>query len=557
MDRYVIGVDFGTLSGRSVIVNVEKGDELAVSVFDYPHGVMDTKLPDGTQLGVDWALQHPQDYLEVFRVTVPEVIRKAGVKREQVIGIGIDFTACTMLPVKKNGTPLCFIEEYKSTPNAWVKLWKHHAAQDEANKLNAIAGKRCEEFMKRYGGKISSEWLIPKIWQVLDESPEIYKAADKFIEAADWVIWQLTGNEMRNSCTAGYKAIWHKHKGFPGKEFFAALDSRMENIVEEKLSNDIYPVGTKAGVITEEASNLTGLAVGTAVAVANVDAHVSVPAVGITSEGKMLMIMGTSTCHMILGKEESLVPGMCGVVEDGIIAGYFGYEAGQSCVGDHFQWFVENCTPDDYLEEANNRKIDIHQLFAEKASGLKPGESGLLALDWWNGNRSVLVDVDLTGMLIGATLLTRPEEIYRALVEATAYGTKMIIDTFEANGVPVNELYAAGGIAEKNPFIMQIYSDITNREIKISGSPQAPALGSAMFGAVAAGRKAGGYDNIVEAANVMGKLKNEIYKPEKSNVIIYKKLYNEYHILHDYFGRGENDIMKRLKEIRKSVKAIY
>lgn len=554
MKKYVIGVDFGTLSGRSVIVDVKTGDELAVSVFDYPHGVMDTKLPGGVPLGVDWALQHPQDYLDVFRVTVPEIIIKAGVKAEQVIGIGIDFTACTMLPVKKDGTPLCFIDEFKNAPNAWTKLWKHHAAQDEANRLNAIAENRGEDFIKRYGGKISSEWLIPKIWQVLDESPEIYDAADKFIEAADWVIWQLTGKEMRNSCTAGYKAIWHKHKGYPGKEFFAALDHRMENIVEEKLSNDIYPVGTKAGVITAEASRMTGLAKGTAVAVANVDAHVSVPAVGITSEGKMLMIMGTSICHMLLGKKESIVPGMCGVVEDGIIAGYFGYEAGQSCVGDHFQWFVENCTSSDYMKEADERKIDIHQLYTEKALKLKPGESGLIALDWWNGNRSVLVDVDLSGMLIGATLLTKPEEIYRALVEATAYGTRMIIETFESNGVPVNELYAAGGIAEKNPFIMQIYSDITNREIKISGSSQSPALGSAMFGAVAAGSNAGGYDNIVEAAHVMGKLKKEIYKPVKANVAVYNKLYNEYHILHDYFGRGANDVMKRLKEIRKSVK---
>jgi L-ribulokinase len=554
MDKYVIGVDFGTLSGRSVLVNVLTGEEKAVSVYNYPHGVMDERLPDGTPLGVDWALQHPDDYLAVFGKTIPEVMSLAGVTPSQVIGLGIDFTACTMLPVKSDGTPLCKMEQFRVEPNAWIKLWKHHAAQDQANRLNAIAEERGEEWLSRYGGKISSEWLIPKIWQVLDESPAVYEAADRFIEAADWVIWQLTGNEMRNSCTAGYKGLWHKNNGYPSDDFFAALDERMRRLVDDKLSRDIHSVGTRAGSITEASAKLTGLLPGTAVAVANVDAHVSMPAVGITSEGKMLMIMGTSTCHVLLGTGEKSVPGMCGVVEDGIISGYFGYEAGQSCVGDHFQWFAENCTPAEYVDEAERRGVDIHQLLTEKAERLKVGESGLIALDWWNGNRSVLVDVDLTGMLLGATLLTKPEEIYRALIEATAYGTREIIDTFSENGVPVDELYAAGGIAEKNPFIMQIYADVTNREIRISGSPQAPALGSAMFGAVAAGSDAGGYDNIVDAAKAMGKLKDVVYKPIKENVIIYDKLFSEYRILHDYFGRGSNDVMKRLKEIKKYIK---
>ncbi|HDR88843.1 MAG TPA: ribulokinase [Bacteroidetes bacterium] len=554
MSKYVIGVDFGTLSGRAVIVNVETGEEVATSIYDYPHGVMDEKLPDGTPLGLDWALQHPDDYLEVYANTIPEVMRKSGAKPEEVIGVGIDFTACTVLPVKADGTPLCKLDRFASEPNAWIKLWKHHAAQPEANKLNEIAEKRGEKFLSRYGGKISSEWLIPKIWQTLNEAPEIYAEADRFIEAADWVIWQLTGVEKRNSCTAGYKAIWHKHDGYPSPDFFAALDPRLKNVVKEKLSAEIYPVGTKAGEITEKAAKLTGLKPGTAVAVANVDAHVSVPAVGITTAGKMLMIVGTSTCHMVLGEKEKTVPGMCGVVEDGIIEGFFGYEAGQSCVGDHFQWFVENCCPEEYMKEARDKGMDIHQLLTEKASTLKPGESGLLALDWWNGNRSVLVDVDLTGMLLGATLATRPEEIYRALVEATAYGTRIIIDTFHENGVPVKELYAAGGIAEKNPMIMQIYSDVTNRTIKISGSPQAPALGSAMFGAVAAGRERGGFDSIMEAARVMGKVKEQEYTPNPENVEVYEKLYAEYKILHDYFGRGDNDVMKRLKEIKRYVK---
>jgi len=527
---------------------------VAVAVHEYTHGVMDERLPDGTPLGVDWALQHPQDYLDVFRITIPQVMKMASVTPDQIVGVGIDFTACTMLPVNADGTPLCFLEEYKNRPNAWIKLWKHHAAQDEANKLNAIAAKRGEKFLKRYGGKISSEWLIPKIWQTADEDPGIYDAAARFIEAADWVVWQLTGIETRNTCTAGYKAIWHKHDGYPSNDFFKALNPKMEKLVDEKLSGPLLPVGTKAGSITPAAAKLTGLKEGTAVAVANVDAHVSIPAVGITSSGKMLAIIGTSTCHMLLGDNEKEVPGMCGVVEDGIIEGFFGYEAGQSCVGDHFQWFVENCTPAEYKAEAHHRGIDMHALLTEKASALKPGESGLVALDWWNGNRSVLVDVDLTGMMLGMTLTTKPEEIYRALIEATAYGTRMIIDTFEENGVPVNEFYAAGGIAEKNPFVMQIYADVINREIMISGSPQAPALGSAMFGAVAAGKKAGGFDTIQEAAAVMAKVKDYSYKPIPTNADAYKKLYAEYRLLHDYFGRGANDVMKRLKDIKREVR---
>ena len=554
MHKYSIGVDFGTLSGRAVIVDTTTGDEVAVSVHEYKHGVMDEKLPDGTPLGVDWALQHPQDYLDVFRTTIPAVMRMASVRPEQIAGVGIDFTACTMLPVTADGTPLCFLDEYKGRPNAWIKLWKHHAAQDEANRLNAIAEQRGEKFLRRYGGKISSEWMIPKIWQTVNEDPGVYDAAARFIEAADWVIWQLTGRETRNTCTAGYKAIWHKHDGYPSDDFFRALHPKMEKLVDEKLLRTLLPVGTKAGGITPAAAKLTGLNVGTAVAVANVDAHVSIPAVGITSSGKMLAIIGTSTCHMLLGDVEKEVPGMCGVVEDGIIEGFFGYEAGQSCVGDHFQWFAESCTPAEYKVEADARGIDLHALLTEKASKLKPGESGLVALDWWNGNRSVLVDVDLTGMILGMSLTTKPEEIYRALIEATAFGTRMIIETFEENGVPVDEFYAAGGIAEKNPFVMQIYADIIKREIRISGSPQAPALGSAMFGAVAAGKAAGGFDTIMEAAAVMAKVRENTYKPVTENAGVYDRLFAEYRILHNYFGRGTNDVMKRLKLIKKETR---
>jgi len=549
--KYSLGIDYGTQSGRAVLVEVDTGNIAATAVKEYTHGVMDEYLPDGkTRLEPDWALQHPQDYIEVLEMTIPAVLKESGVDPADVIGMAIDFTACTMLPIDKDNTPLCFKDEYKKNPHAYVKLWKHHAAQPEANKLNDTARSMEEKFLDRYGGKISSEWLMPKIMQILDEALEIYEAADRFIEATDWMSLILTGNERRNSCTAGYKAIWSKREGYPSKEFFKALDPGLENVVEEKLSKDIYPLGGKAGELNEEMAKLTGLIPGTAVGISNVDAHVAVPAVGIVEPGKMLMIMGTSTCHMVLGTEEKIVPGMCGVVEDGIIPGYFGFEAGQSCVGDHFEWFVENCVPYSYMEEAKEKGVNIHKLLREKAKKLKVGESGLLALDWWNGNRSVLVDVDLTGLLIGCTLATKPEEIYRALIEATAYGTNMIIETFEENGVAIKELYACGGIAEKDEFMMQIYADVTNREIRISASSQTVALGSAMFGAVAAGKEKGGYDSIVEAAKKMAKVKEGSYKPIPENVEAYKKLYAEYRILHDYFGRGINDVMKRLKKQR-------
>lgn len=552
--KYAIGVDFGTESGRAVLVDVSNGAEIATAVHPYGNGVIDERLP-GTDIRLepDWALQDPNDYIEVFKRTIPAVLQQSGVNPADVIGVGVDFTACTMLPTLKDGTPLCFLPQYRERPHAWIKLWKHHAAQPEANKLNAIAREKGFDFLDRYGGKISSEWFFPKVWQILDEDPEIYAAAERFLEAADWVVWQLTGEEKRNSCTAGYKAIWSKAEGFPAKEFFRALDPRMENIVDEKMTRDIVSLGEKAGGLTAQAAGWTGLKEGTAVAVANVDAHVSVPAATVVDTGKMVMIMGTSICHMVLGKEAKIVPGMCGYTEDGIIPGFIGYEAGQSCVGDHFAWFVENCVPESYQQQAKARGVDIHQLLEEKAAALKVGESGLLALDWWNGNRSVLVDVDLTGMMLGMTLLTKPEEMYRALIEATAYGTRVIIEAFENNGVPVDQLYATGGLPDKNRLLMQIYADVTGREIRVPAAKQTPAVGSAMFGAVAAGAAAGGYDSIYDASLKMAHLREDVYRPIPGNQAVYERLFQEYVLLHDYFGRGPNDVMKRLKALKVEV----
>ncbi len=544
---YSIGVDFGTLSGRAVLVDVKTGEELSHAVFEYPHAVMDKALPSGKKLGPDWALQHPQDYLDTLAHTIPSVLSETGISPSEVIGVGIDFTACTVLPVTREGTPMCFLPQWADEPHAYVKLWKHHAAQGHANRLNQIAHERREEWIDRYGGKISSEWAIPKLWQLLEECPALYDEMDYFLEAADWIVWQLCGRQTRNSCTAGYKAMWHKQKGYPSEDFFRALDPRLTHVVSEKLSCDISPLGSKAGGLTSQAAQLTGLLPGTAVAVGNVDAHVCVPAVKIDGPKKMLAIMGTSTCHMLLSEREQAVPGICGVVEDGILPGFYGYEAGQSCVGDHFAWFIDNCLPAQYYEQAKEKNQNIHAFLREKAEQLIPGESGLVALDWWNGNRSCLVDVDLTGMLLGMTLQTKPEEIYRALIEATAFGTRMIIENFKKHGVPVEEFYAAGGISQKDPMTMQIYADIIQMPVYIAGSKQGPALGAAIFGAVAAGEEAGGYRSVFDAAKVMGKLQETVYRPNPVHAGLYDKLFHEYTLLHDYFGRGGNDVMKRLK----------
>ncbi|MCR6108189.1 ribulokinase [Salipaludibacillus agaradhaerens] len=549
--KYTVGVDYGTESGRAVLIDLSNGKEIADHVTPYRHGVIDDRLPEsGIKLDHEWALQHPLDYVEVLTTSVPAVMKETGIDPNDVIGIGVDFTACTMLPIDEKGQPLCLNENYKDNPHSWVKLWKHHAAQDEANLINEIAEKRVEKFLPRYGGKISSEWMIAKIWQILDESEDIYHQTDQFLEATDWIVSQMTGTITKNSCTAGYKAIWHKQDGYPSNDFFRSLDPRLEKLTETKLRGDILPLGAKAGQLQPEIADKMGLKAGIAVAVGNVDAHAAVPAVGVTTPGKLVMAMGTSICHMLLGEKENKVEGMCGVVEDGIIPGYLGYEAGQSAVGDIFAWFVNNSVPQSIFKEAEERKVNVHTLLEEKAAVYKPGESGLVALDWWNGNRSILVDTELSGLMLGYTLSTKTEEMYRALLEATAYGTRAIVDAFHNNGVSVDVLYACGGLPQKNKLLMQIYADVTNREIRIAASKQTPALGAAMFAAVAAGSATGGYDTITEAAVHMGRVKDESYKPIPENVAVYEKLYREYEALHDYFARGTNDVMKRLKSLK-------
>jgi L-ribulokinase len=547
---YTIGIDYGTESGRALLVRIADGAEIATAVHPYADGVIDERLPGSNiPLPPDWALQNPDDYIEVLRRTVPAVLAQSGVRPNDIVGIGIDFTACTMLPTLRDGTPLCRLPDLRDEPHAWVKLWKHHAAQPHADRINDTARRMGEPWLARYGGKISSEWFFSKALQILDEAPDIYRRADRLIEAADWIVWQLTGVETRNACTAGYKAM-HQDSDFPSRDYFAALHPDFADVVDQKMSRELSPLGGLAGGLSEEAARWTGLAPGTPVAVANVDAHVTLPVAGTVEPGTLVMIMGTSTCDVLVGEELHDVEGMCGAVMGGIVPGQYGYEAGQSGVGDIFAWYVEHAAPHHAQQRAQARGVDLHQILADEAAQQRPGEHGLLALDWWNGNRSVLVDVELGGLLVGMTLATRPADLYRALLEATAYGQRVIIEAFEARGIPVTKLVAAGGLPRKNPLLMQIYADVLNRDIHLVASDQAPALGSAMHAAVAAGA----YPDIAAAAERMGRLSDDIYRPNPEHARVYDALYNDYLHLHDLFGRSRSDepggIMKRLRERR-------
>ncbi|MGK5692809.1 ribulokinase [Streptomyces sp. URMC 128] len=545
----VVGVDFGTLSGRAVVVRVRDGAELASAEHVYAHAVLDRHLPDGTRLPPDWALQVPSDYIDVLRGAVPEAMTRAGVRPEQVIGIGTDFTACTVLPVLADGTPLCEVPGLANRPHAYVKLWRHHAAQGQADRINALAAEMKEPWLERYGGKISSEWEFAKALQVLEEDPEIYRRTERWLEAADWIVWRLCGTYVRNACTAGYKGQYQEGR-YPSREYLAALNPDFAGFVTDKLDHPIGQLGDTAGVLSAEAAAWTGLPEGITVCVGNVDAHVTAPAAVAVEPGQMVAIMGTSTCHVMSSDQLGVVPGMCGVVDGGILPGLWGYEAGQSGVGDIFGWFVRTGLPAEYAERAAAAGQTPHEYLTDLAAGQKVGEHGLVALDWHSGNRSVLVDHDLSGLLIGQTLSTRPEDVYRALLEATAFGTRTIIDAFEAAAVPVKELIIAGGLT-KNALLMQIYADVTRRPLSIIGSTQGPALGAAMHAAVAAGA----YSDIRAAAHAMGKVHRRVYLPDPQRAVAYERLYSEYRVLHDYFGRGTNDVMHRLRRLRAEATA--
>ena len=541
--RYSIGIDYGTLSARAVVVDVSDGKELSEAVYEYPHGVMDKKLPSGVELEVNTALEHPKDYLEALRVVIPKAMADAGITADEICGVGVDFTTCTLLPVYKDGTPLCFDKKYENEPHAYAKLWKHHASLDEAEALTRIARERGESWLSIYGGTVSCEWAIPKIWQVLNDAPEVYEDTARFVEGGDFIAWMLTGKEVHSATYAGYKALWNAETGYPSKDFFAALDERMRNLIGTKLSDDLTPISDCAGVVSAEGAKLCGLREGTPVAVSMPDAHAALPALNVTRKGELIIIMGTSAPIIVHDDKKLDIPGICGYVKDATIPGLYTYEAGQACFGDGFDKFVKNYVPESYMIEAREKGVNIHKLLRDKASGLAVGESGLICLDWFNGNRSILVDDSLSGVIVGLTLSTTPEAIYRSLIEAGAFGSRMIIENFVQHGIEIKSLCAAGGIARKDEMLMQIYADVTNCEIRVGGTTQAGALGSAIYAAVAGGA----YANVVEAAEKMSKPDYKVYKPDSEAHEKYNKLYAEYKTLHDYFGRGGNDVMKRLK----------
>ncbi|MFD1545320.1 ribulokinase [Nonomuraea guangzhouensis] len=544
-NTYVIGVDFGTLSGRAVVVRVGDGAEVGTAVHEYTHRVIEERLPGSEiRLGPDWALQSPQDWLDVLRTAVPEAVAAAGIDPAQVVGLGTDFTACTVLPTTSDGTPLCF--QTPERPHAWPKLWKHHAAQAHADRINELAARRGESWLPRYGGKISSEWEFAKGLQLLEEDPETYARTERWVEAADWIIWQLTGVETRNVCTAGYKGIF-QDGSYPSEDFLAALNPDFSGFVG-KLGQELSPLGGLAGRLTAQAAEWTKLPEGIAIAVGNVDAHVTSAAADAVRPGQMVAIMGTSTCHVMPSDQLAEVPGMCGVVRDGIVPGLWGYEAGQSGVGDIFAWFVDNAVPASYARLAEERGQSVHDYLTELAAAQQVGQHGLVALDWHNGNRSVLVDHDLSGVIVGQTLATRPEDVYRALIEATAFGARVIVETFEASGVPVAEFVVAGGLL-KNRFLMQVYADVLRRPLSIIDSEQGPALGSAIHAAVAAGA----YDDIEQAAAAMGARQENAYAPDAERADAYDRLYAEYRTLHDYFGDGR--MLHKLRAIRNEASA--
>ena len=537
-----IGVDFGTESGRALVLDARTGEELAVAVVPYAHGVIDRTLPETDEpLPPDWALQDPEDWVSVIERGVPQVLAAAGIHGGDVVGLGVDFTSCTVLPVAGDGTPLCRHERWRSHRHAWPKLWKHHAAQPIADRLNEVALERGEDFLSRYGGRISSEWYFPKLIELWREDREVYDEAYAFIEATDWIVWWLTGREVRQSCTAGYKALWSPDQGLPSGGYFAAAYPGFD-APAEKLGRTFVPLGTRAGTLRPEAAQASGLPESVAVAVGNVDSFVSVPGLGVEQSGIYVMVVGTSICDMVLHPQEVHLPGITGVLRDGILPGLYGYEAGQVAVGDMLAWFV------DTLGLGTGGYEDLER----GAAAIGPGDTGLLALDWWNGNRTILADADLTGAVFGLTLQSTAAEIYRALLESIAYGNRRIMDNFEEHGLALERIVACGGIAQKSSLTMQLIADTSGRPVDIPDSSEIPARGAALFGAVAAGA----FESIEAAVAATRPSTEHTYVPDPAAQQVHERVYEIYRDLYGLLGSSRTDLLHGLKRIRGERRAV-
>jgi L-ribulokinase len=562
MAKYSIGLDFGTNSCRALIVNISDGQELASHVFDYPSGdagvIIDPKDPN-------LARQNPADYIKGIEVTITESLKKAkqndpGFLPENVIGIGVDTTGSSPMPVDAEGMPLNFNDKFKNVPAAMVWLWKDHTSFAEAKLITETAAKHRPEYLAKIGGVYSSEWYWSKLLHCEKENPEVFNSVYSLVEICDWIPAVLTGNTKpenikRSICAAGHKAMYNKNwGGLPDEEFLNLLSPKLGEI-RKRLTQKTFSSEESIGTLSKEWADKLGLSPKVSIAVGAFDAHMGAVGAGIKT-GTLVKIMGTSTCDiMISPNKEKLadIPGVCGIVDGSVMGDFYGIEAGQSAVGDIFLWFVNNLVPEKYGKTTDEKFLNLEKAAIE----LKPGESGLLALDWNNGNRTILVDVRLTGMLLGQTLHTQPHEIYRALIEATAFGALAIIDRIEEYGVKINEVVNCGGLAAKSPLLMQIYADVTNRPMKISRSDQTPALGAAIFGAVSAGENVSGFKDIYEAQRVMTGI-GKTFDPIPENYDIYKKLYKLYQQLHDGFGTVKwsgnmYNVMKELLDIRDSI----
>ena len=555
--KLALGLDFGTNSVRALLVDVSDGKEIATAIYEYESGqdgiILDPSDPN-------LARQNPADYVSGIEVTIKAVISQAKKVNDnfdptQIMGIGVDTTGSTPLPVDKQGFPLNNIDEFKDNPNAYAWLWKDHTGHAEAAKITDLAARKHPEYLAKCGGIYSSEWFFSKILHCLRTDPEVFEAAYSWVECCDYIPAILTGTTdplimKRSRCAAGHKAMFNEEwGGLPSKSFLTELDSRMGEL-RDRLYEQTYTADVAVGGLTREWAERLGLTPGIPVAVGAFDAHLGAVGAGVFP-GKLVKIIGTSTCDVTVwpsGEHLADIPGLCGIVDGSVLPGCYGLEAGQSAVGDIFNWFVNVIQPGGCNEGS-------HEVLSEKAARLKPAQSGLIALDWNNGNRTVLVDQRLTGLLVGQTLHTRPEEIYRALIEATAFGALTIINRFEDYGVKVSEVINCGGIAEKNPLIMQIYADVTGREMKIARSAQTCALGSAMAGAVAAGENRGGFGDFAKAQTAICGIKDTIYHPNSDNHNIYRELYRLYSQLHDAFGteawQGQMfNVMKDLLALR-------
>ncbi len=539
---YAIGIDFGTESGRALLLDARTGEELAVSVVRYPSGVIDRELPGtGEPLPPDWALQDPDDWVTVLEQAIPAILEQADADGEDVVGIGVDFTSCTVLPVTAAGVPLCTIEPWRTRRQAWPKLWKHHAAQSVADRLNEVALTRNEDFLSRYGGRISSEWYFPKLIEVWLDDREVYDASARYIEATDWIVWWLCGREQRQSCTAGYKAFWSPIEGLPPTDFFTAAYPGFDRPAD-KLGTQFVALGTRAGALRPDVAARLGLPESVAVAVGNVDSFVSVPGAGVEHPGTYVMVVGTSICDMVVDRREIRLPGITGVVKDGILPGLYGYEAGQVAVGDMLAWYVDTFSPG----------AESYRRLEDAAAALKPGETGLLALDWWNGNRTILADADLTGVICGLTLHSTQPEIYRALLESIVFGNRRIMENFAEHGFELAEIVACGGIAQRSPLIMQLLADTSGRVVRVPDSSEIPARGSALFGAVAGGY----FTDIGTAIEAARPGDSRVYSPDPAVKEVYDRVYGIYRSLYDKLGRTDVELLHELKRIRTTERRV-